>query len=173
MKISANQGIHCGKPGLISTIVLGSVGTPQGILSITLQAFISDAGNFSISGTSRVNGKEDAAGQIIDTLREWGDYCGLASTREKVEWLVRVWDKYHLNDMQPGTPEQMEALGDMPDMPEWYAAACEHLKAKGLYEVQLEGKPYKFGHRWLTAPIPEEHLTVMRAFFVGEEVDLF
>ena len=80
------------------------------------------------------------------------------------------WKKYHLNGMHAGTPEQEKAVK------EWeaagnkynYSAACEVLKACGLYEVPLncrligtrnaDGKPYKYGHGWVIKDIPNNDL---------------
>ena len=84
--------------------------------------------------------------------------------------IYTFWKKYHLNGAHPGTPEQEKAVK------EWkaagnkynYSAACEMLKACGLYEVPLncrlvgtrnaDGKPYKYGHGWVIADIPGDDL---------------
>lgn len=39
-----------------------------------------------------------------------------------------------------------------------YQIDCEILKRNGLYEVELDGKPYKYGTKWLYSKIPEEDL---------------
>ena len=87
------------------------------------------------------------------------------------------WKKYHLNGMNARTPEQeaavaeWEAAGNRYD----YIAACEMLKARGLYEVPLtanligtrkaDGLPYKYGHGWVIVEIPENDLAKIRSLF--------
>lgn len=48
---------------------------------------------------------------------------------------------------------------------EWdsYTVDCELLKRHGLYEVEVDGKPYKYGHGWLYRAIPESDLNKIRA----------
>jgi hypothetical protein len=48
---------------------------------------------------------------------------------------------------------------------EWdsYTVDCELLKRHGLYEVEVDGKPYKYGHAWLYRAIPEFDLNKIRA----------
>lgn len=48
--------------------------------------------------------------------------------------------------------------------PSHYDISCEMLRRGGLYEVQLDGKPYKYGHSWLYQSIPEEDLTAIKGF---------
>lgn len=173
MKIEAKKGIHCGKSGILSTVTLPTVNTPDGKLRLTLDVFISDTGNFSISGGSWLNRAEYCFGQIEDTLKEWADYCVHEEMRNDALWILQMWELYHLNDMRAGTPEQHAALSDMRafQYPEnWYDVACEHLKAKGLYEVDLNGKSYKFGYSWLTHPIPQDDLSKIRAYFAPDMV---
>ena len=44
-----------------------------------------------------------------------------------------------------------------------YSVDCELLKRHGLYEVEVDGKPYKYGHGWLYRAIPEKDLNKIRA----------
>lgn len=44
-----------------------------------------------------------------------------------------------------------------------YSVDCELLKRHGLYEVEVDGKPYKYGHGWLYRAIPESDLNKIRA----------
>ena len=48
---------------------------------------------------------------------------------------------------------------------EWdsYTVDCELLKRHGLYEVEVDGKPYKYGHAWLYRAIPESDMNKIRA----------
>ena len=124
---------------------------------------LKEGDKFSISGHVQTNsGAWVQGGQIQDTVRR------MDSKLARV--LTRLWDAHHLNDLTPGTPEQMEALKDMRPYkyPEsWYDVACEHLKAKGLYEVELDGQPYKFGHKWLKREIPADDLALIKSIILG------
>jgi hypothetical protein len=173
MKIESKKGVHCGKSGILSTVTLPTVGTPNGKLLVKLDVFISDTGNFSISGGSWLGREEYCFGQIEDTLKEWAKHCPHEKMRNDALWILQMWELYHLNNIKAGTPEQHEALSDMRPFkyPEsWYDVACEHLKEKGLYEVNLDGKSYKFGTRWLTHPIPQDDLNKLRTYFAPEMV---
>lgn len=92
-------------------------------------------------------------GQCLDTIAE---FVKTPLFKE----IYRFWKLYHLNGMHAGTPEQeaaieaWEAQGNRYD----YTKACEHLKSVGLYEVELNGKPYRYGSAWLHQDIPEADL---------------
>lgn len=43
-----------------------------------------------------------------------------------------------------------------------YTVDCELLKRHGLYEVEVDGKPYKYGQGWLYRAIPENDLNKIR-----------
>lgn len=78
--------------------------------------------------------------------------------------IYRLWKLYHLNDLNAGTPEQTEEIEKLKATG-WkytYEGACSHLKEKGLYEVMLDGAPYKYGHAWLYRAIPEGDLQEIR-----------
>jgi hypothetical protein len=130
---------------------------------------------FSACGTF-----EGGGGQCIDRIAE------AYPDDPKVQEIAGVWEKYHLNDMKAGTPEQVAFLkaretkypDDMKAAPyngDHYAWAVGALKAAGLYEVQIErgtlqacggfenrSDPithkllYRYGERWLFSPIPAE-----------------
>lgn len=77
-----------------------------------------------------------------------------------------LWNKYHLNDMHAGTPEQEEAIKEYTKTNRYdYTAVCEYLKSIGLYEVDLNGEPYRYGTKWLYEAIPNEDLNRIIALF--------
>lgn len=101
-------------------------------------------------------------GQCLDTIAEYRDQL---TEPELFDELLQLWEKYHLNGMHAGTPEQEQAIeewkaeGNRYD----YTAACEMLKKRGLYEVnytglsigrRYENEPYKYGHAWLVQSLP-------------------
>lgn len=122
---------------------------------------------------------------FYNTQQEFGGQCQteLNNYLKGNPWwdeLYKIWNEYHLNDMQPGTPEQMECLKNITQ--EKRKEAIEHLKLQykynkhytlkpddrynqdclllrwyGLYEVELpDGTMYKYGYKWLKKELPEE-----------------
>ena len=78
--------------------------------------------------------------------------------------IYKLWKNYHLNDMHAGTEEQEKAVEDWKSIGNGYdyRKVCEYLKSIGLYEVELDGKPYKYGHAWLYRAIPENDLELIK-----------
>jgi len=74
------------------------------------------------------------------------------------------WKLYHLNDMHAGTPEQEKYLKENRTWRNDYDKDCECLKKAGLYEVELDGKPYRYGTKWLMWAIPDDVVAEMEAF---------
>jgi len=76
--------------------------------------------------------------------------------------IVGLWQRNHLNDLTPGTPEQMKCLTDHKDEINeddgFYTKELNLLKKYNLDVVDLDGKPYKYGTAWLTRDISEEDL---------------
>lgn len=104
----------------------------------------------------------ECGGQCLDTIAEYRDQL---EDPEVFDELYSLWKNYHLNGMHAGTPEQeaaVEAWKSAGNKYE-YRAACEMLKACGLYEVnytglsvgrRYENEPYKYGHGWLVRELP-------------------
>lgn len=102
-------------------------------------------------------------GQCLDTIAE---YIHTPLFRK----IYRLWKLYHLNDMHAGTPEQENALitqfGNRRAND--YKKHCEYLKSIGLYEVQHNGKPYRYGFGWLKWEIPAEDIEIIKSLFVED-----
>ena len=88
------------------------------------------------------------------------------------EEILDLWHKYHLNDMHAGTYEQETCIKENQEERNLiekrlkrenkyisrYDVNCELLKKYNLYEVEVDGKPYKYGRSWLYWDIPNEDL---------------
>lgn len=95
-------------------------------------------------------------GQNIDSILKLARKGNLSKSALAVlEEISDLWEKYHLNSMRPGTEEQEKALEGFFGN---YEACSNRLKELGLFEVQYNGKPYKYGHGRIYKPIPEEDL---------------
>lgn len=96
---------------------------------------------------------------------DWGGQCCDELVKafpndKKAARMVEIWKEWHLNDMNAGTHEQDAELAKhvYPGYSvekSHYDWACKILKAAGLYEVMLDGKPYCYGRAWLFRPLPE------------------
>lgn len=96
-------------------------------------------------------------GQCVGSLAE--HYKSLRNNKLYMR-ILDLWQKYHLNDMHAGTPEQEKAIKEWKAQGNTYdyTKACDYLKEIGLYEVDLNGEKYKYGHSRLYEAIPAEDL---------------
>lgn len=127
----------------------------------------------SVSGSvwNRNRTKLLMGGQCLDELANHfkGD--------EVFDFAYDMWSKYHLNGMNAGTITQENALKEAVKNGELdsYGAnnfenTCNYLKRAGLYEVEVDGKPYRYGSGWLVREIPEGDLERIEYFLEHGEV---
>lgn len=83
--------------------------------------------------------------------------------------IYRLWKLYHLNDMHAGTPRQENLLKmgrlagvDLSN----YDKELDFLREYFVECDELDGKPYKYGTKWLYRPIPENDLWEIFTLFV-------
>ena len=101
-------------------------------------------------------------GQCLDDLQPY------FKNNQLFNKIVTLWNQYHLNDMHAGTPEQEKSIKEhfeKIDQRYDYTIACDYLKSIGLYEVLIDGTPYKYGHAWLYESIPLNDLERIRSLF--------
>ena len=110
---------------------------------------------FSASGEIWNHAMTDiyCGGQCLDAISEYVD-------DPLFKRVYRLWKLYHLNGMNAGTPEQDAAVKKWIEEGNRYEyhTVCDYLKSIGLYEVEHNGKPYKYGHGWLYREIPAADL---------------
>ena len=111
----------------------------------------------SICGNVWNNLKTDivSGGQNLDTLKPYFKHNVLFKK------LHRIWELYHLNDMQAGTPLQMAHLETVHHKctdSNWYDWACLELEKVELLTTTYKNKPYKFGSQWIKKEIPQDIL---------------
>ena len=129
---------------------------------VTVEVELRDGGKgpvFSACGNvwNAVGSDIVCGGQCLDEIAK---FVRGPAFRKVFGW----WKKYHCNDMHAGTPEQEKYLAEHRAGRRDYDGDCECLKEAGLYEVELGGKPYRYGEAWLYEPIPEEDLAEIRKF---------
>jgi len=72
--------------------------------------------------------------------------------------ILRLWEKYHLNDMVTYSKEQYEYLKK-------YYPNFKKLSYEEKYEILSKAglnKEYKYGSKWLYRPIPEDDLKLIK-----------
>ena len=118
-------------------------------------------GRFSMQAEIWQPNKRDilTGGQCVDTV------AAFFPNDEKAQRMLTIWERWHLNDMRAGTPEQEALLKAHRDEYEGYPTshyewACQLLKAHDLYEVD----GYKYGRAWLTEPLPKEVITEIESW---------
>lgn len=104
-----------------------------------------------------------AGGQCLDSILE--SLPSLKANKKYME-IVRLWKRWHLNDMNAGTVDQMQAIEKESERQGKryldYESACNYLKAINLYEVEYNGEPYKYGHKWIYEPIDQNDLEAIK-----------
>jgi len=126
----------------------------------TLQP-VQDRDVVSISGTVGRGRRMQSAGQINDYLMDLykkGDLV-LNIDEDKFLKLMGIWDQYHLNDLIPGTKEQMTII--------------KKLRSKGfdvsannynnLIQVLPKSGDYKYGTKWLSREVPEKVINFLQS----------
>lgn len=105
-------------------------------------------GKLSISGVEGPRGNGDAwgsCGQIV--MGDWSGYK--AHGDSDLDMIKRLWDRWHLNDMQAGDAVQMAWLRENGHGKD-YTETCKKLEAVGL----LTHDGYKYGSKWLRVEVP-------------------
>jgi len=127
-------------------------------------------GRFSISGVEGplTNGNaKGGCGQIRDSLRDMRMEGDL--TKEQVREVLEYWQRWHLNDLNAGSPDQetflrLNPLGNVADH---YYSACTELANNRLnpdpHFMNKDGEPYSYGEAWNSEELPAHVLE----FFVS------
>ncbi len=85
-------------------------------------------------------------------------------TQGKIQQVLDVWNKWHLNDMRAGSPAQRSWLKAHPCKS--YEEAKLSLEAAGLQpdpDYLHKGKPYSYGSAWLKVDVPEDVLQFLQS----------
>lgn len=142
---------------------------PDGNVFISIKL---NDGKLSITGVEGPKPNGDArgsCGQIVMHDWELQDYAP-GFDAETVAKLRELWNAWHLNDMQAGSPAQTAYLKANPvnyKYPEChYTKACEALTAAGLNpdpNFMHKGQPYRYGSAWLRVDVPADVIAWLRA----------
>ena len=93
--------------------------------------------------------------QTQDTIRTYRERVR-PEDLETFDFILYIWDKYHLNDMKAGTKQQTATLkgSGCKGWASSYSEDCHKLESLGL----LYDRGYKYGSGWLYLPIEAEDL---------------
>jgi hypothetical protein len=101
-------------------------------------------------------------GQNIEETADISKYTELFISKDDLKAIIEIWEKWHLNDMKAGTVKQQAFIDEWIKTNRYnYTAACEALKAAGLYI----DNDYQYGHEWLVDPLPEDVITEITGVF--------
>lgn len=129
------------------------------------------AGKLSISGVIGPMSNGDclgSCGQWVMSMAPQGIDPAPGWTAEIVQLFLQYWDKWHLNDLQAGSPAQMAELEKhkFPGYPksyyEWAQEILLAAKMNPAPDYIHNGKPYFYGSAWLTVPVPAEVLEFLQ-----------
>ena len=84
----------------------------------------------------------------------------------KLNELIKIWNRWHLNNLRAGSPDQESALRNTQITGDFYPQAVAYLKTLGLqpdHNYLIDGKPYSYGSRRLKEEIPEEVIKYLEA----------
>jgi hypothetical protein len=130
---------------------------------------------FGVEGPTRGGNAIGGCGQIVTHLLEKDAFREITPapgwTMEAVERFLKTWDRWHLNDMQAGSPAQMAHLRKLSDegdkhRSDYYGWATTVLGAAGLNpdpNYLHNHKPYRYGHARLREDVPDDVLEFLRA----------
>ncbi len=98
------------------------------------------------------------------------DFIAVEFHAQGLEHFIAIWKKWHLNDLNAGTPQQEAAIIEMfgKESADNFNAECGYLKSIGLYEVEVEGKPYAYGNGWLYREVPKEEMDFAKNFMLNK-----
>jgi hypothetical protein len=145
-----NKGVYMQKKFIIGMVDYENLGRKSNKVEIDVSF---DGERFSASGGIWNSRKSDyvCCGQMLEEILE------LFPENQLVQRIVKVWRKYHLNDMTAGSPKQMAFL-DQFDESLTYDLACQKLADAGLNpdeDYLINDMPYSYGSSWLNTSIPD------------------
>jgi hypothetical protein len=100
------------------------------------------------------------------------EVAGYFPENQLAQRILAIWRDWHLNDMRSGSPAQEAWLKANPVAAVYpeshYQKASDALKTAGLNPdpgYLHNGKPYEYGHAWLTEELPAEIASEIQGWF--------
>jgi len=120
-------------------------------------------GKLTITGVHGPKRNGDAFGSCGQINLEKLDFDSFEDgwTQERLNMFISIWKRFHLNDVNAGSPAQQFYLQNNPiegGQLNHYERACEALELARLnpdpYYIH-NGKPYLYGSAWISMDVPE------------------
>jgi hypothetical protein len=147
---------------MFKTILVGKSGKGKN-QNVEIEVNLNEEkGTLSIVGNVWNHLKTDivCGGQLEEGIKDYIEKYLIS--KDKLEEIIAIWKRWHLNDLKAGTPKQEEAIriwldkGNKYD----YLTACEYLKSIKLFN---DGG-YKYGTGWKTEEIPFRVLETIKSW---------
>lgn len=140
---------------MLKHVLVGS--TARGNVFITISYINKRLSLTGVEGPDSRGNCKGSCGQIRDTLVR---LTAPHFTKETLDQLKQIWDRWHLNDMKAGTPAQEDYLRENYKERCDYTKACEVLQEAGLNP----DNGYKYGSAWLFEEVPEDVINFLASF---------
>lgn len=125
--------------------------TPYGWTFCKISFIYGSLSIVGVEGPTKGGECKGACGQIA--MHDWDiTEFGKGWSSETITKFRGIWNMWHLNDMTPGTPRQMDYLRTIPGGIPNYSTACKILEQADL----LVDDGYKYGSKWLREEVPED-----------------
>ncbi len=125
--------------------------TPCGWTFCTILFIYGNLSIIGVEGPTKDGNCKGACGQIV--THDWDiTEFGKGWSSETITKFRGIWNMWHLNDMTPGTPRQMDYLRTIPGGIPNYSTACKILEQADL----LVDDGYKYGSKWLREEVPDD-----------------
>lgn len=140
---------------------------PSGNVFVSIKFSDNKLSITGVEGPMANGNARGSCGQI--NMSEWEIAEYAPGFDRDVELKLReIWDQWHLNDMQAGSPAQTAYLKANPiaDRLNYYTKACEALTTAGINpdpNYLRDGKPYRYGSAWLKVEVPEDVLAWLQS----------
>lgn len=159
-------------------ISFGKIKNPKGrrCLEVEVKIALDQEDNFSASANvwNATHSDIIMGGQCLDEINV--DEL-LPMYRNDFQIIKNIWKRYHLNDLQAGSPRQRKFVEENEDKfssTNFYDDVCKLLKEVSLYEDEeymypykdkdgnITKKPYRYGSAWLKEEIPQNVIEYIR-----------
>ena len=109
------------------------------------------------------NGNAQVCGQCYDQFKNV-EVFDVGWNQSMLDEYISKWKRWHLNNMIPGSPRQMEWIREQ-GVDLTYSEILEKMPESILHDSEYyhNGKPYSYGSAWLREPVPDDVIDWFKA----------
>jgi len=110
------------------------------------------------------------SGQCQDEIKNYL-HCVKEKDKEKLLFILDIWNKYHSNNMKAGTKKQMDFIKSNEETKN-LRIGIDYTKIKDILRNNdlLVDRRYEFGCGWLVEQIPQETLIKIRKLILTNNI---